>query len=292
MTVEDSKCDNADRVGEGSSTGRVPVTESSRISISIDDDNDNNNNTSIFNPNDITKIKVIPCHLFHPENRITREEAIDFNYHCKLGLKIGSKQNDTNEERLKEIIARVRAMFEGELKAMVIDVIKKECFARNIKWQGNPITKIDHLAKAWADDDTLQEGLWHCCFGAFAKEVDWESEYEQQAMEKLKFEYLEDEQAQREGSNQRGNKGCIAKLAKKVKRDIMKTINRKAAKTHGTILVSGCAPEIVGEYDNGKTKYKKRKGNSDFNFNELMHTKVCYKCFVIFVLSYTLQHNG
>ncbi len=41
MAVEDSKCDNADRVGEGSSTGRVPVTESSRISISIDDDNDN-----------------------------------------------------------------------------------------------------------------------------------------------------------------------------------------------------------------------------------------------------------
>jgi hypothetical protein len=128
------------------------------------------------------------------------------------------------------------------------------------------ITKIDYLAKAWADDDMLQEGLWHCCFGAFTKEVDWESEYEQQAMEKLKFEYLEDEQAQREGSNQRGNKGCIARLANKVKRDIMKTINRKAAKTHGTILVSGCAPEIFGEYDNRKTKYKKRKGNSDFNF--------------------------
>ena len=105
MAVEDSECDNADRVGKGSSAGRVPVTESSRISISINDDNDNNNNTSIFNPNDITKIKVIPRHLFHPENRITREEAIDFNYHCKLGLKIGSKQNDTNEERLKEIIA-------------------------------------------------------------------------------------------------------------------------------------------------------------------------------------------
>jgi hypothetical protein len=40
-------------------------------------------------------------------------------------MKIGSKQNDTNEERLKEIISRVRDLFEGELKAMVIDVIKK-----------------------------------------------------------------------------------------------------------------------------------------------------------------------
>jgi hypothetical protein len=119
MAVEESKCDNANRVGKGSSAGRVPVTESSRISISINDDNNNNNNnnnnnTSIFNPNDITKIKVIPHHLFHPENRITRKGAIDFNYHCKLGLKIGSKQNDTNEERLKETIAQVRDLFEGE----------------------------------------------------------------------------------------------------------------------------------------------------------------------------------
>jgi len=29
-------------------------------------------------------------------------------------LKIGSKQNDTNEERLKETIAQVRDLFEGE----------------------------------------------------------------------------------------------------------------------------------------------------------------------------------
>ena len=87
-----------------------------------------------------------------------------------------SKQNDTNEESLTGIIAQVRDLFEGELKAMVIDVIKKECIARKLKWQGNPITKIDHLAKAWADDDTLQEDLWHYRFGA-------------------------DEQAQHEGSN-------------------------------------------------------------------------------------------
>jgi hypothetical protein len=114
----------------------------------------------------------------------------------------------------------------------------------------------------------------------------WESEYEQHAMENLKFEYLEDMQAQREGLNRRGNKGCIAKLAKKVERDIVKTINRKAAKTHGTILVSFCAPEIVGEYNNGKTKYKKRKGNSDFNFND-----PCTQRYVINVLLSLFCHT-
>jgi hypothetical protein len=43
-------------------------------------------------------------------------------------VKNRSKQNDMNEEILKGIIAWVRDLFEGELKAMVLDVIKKECF--------------------------------------------------------------------------------------------------------------------------------------------------------------------
>ncbi len=52
----------------------------------------------------------------------------------------------------------------------------------------------------------------------------------------------------------------------------MKNINRKAAKTHGTILVSGSALVILGEYESGKTKYQKRKDNAGFNFNENLHT--------------------
>jgi hypothetical protein len=94
---------------------------------------------------------------------------------------------------------------------------------------------------------------------------------------KLKYKYLEDDQAQRVGTNQRGNKGCIAKLAAKVKRDIIKNINRKAAKTHGTILVSGSALVILGEYESGKTKYQKRKDNAGFNLNENLLTKACCK---------------
>jgi hypothetical protein len=92
---------------------------------------------------------------------------------------------------------------------------KRSVFGSNILYQGNPITKIDQLAKAQADYVKLQEDLWHCCFGAFAKEVDWESKYKQQAMEKLKFEYLDDEQAQHDGLNQRGNKGALQNWQKK-----------------------------------------------------------------------------
>jgi hypothetical protein len=134
---------------------------------------------------------------------------------------------------------------------------------------------MDQIAKAWVDDMKLQENLWHCCYGTFSKDIDWESEYKNKAMQKLKYKYLEDDQMQRPGLNQRGNKGCIAKLAAKVKWDIMKNIKRKVAKMHGMILVSGSAPVILAEYESGETKYKQRKDNAGFNFNKNLHTKVC-----------------
>ena len=100
-------------------------------------------------------------------------------------------------------------------------------------------------------------------FGLFSRQLDWENEFEKEAMEHLQFEYLEDENEV--GTNQKGKKGCITKLARKVK-------NRKAAKTHGLILVAGTAPELIGHYSNGKPKYKKRKNANDFNFDEECHT--------------------
>jgi len=148
------------------------------------------------NQHDTLAFKLIPRHLFHPENKISQEMAIDYNHHCKLGVKIGVRPNDPGEELLKGVIGKVQDLFEGELKAMVQDAIKRECSSRQICYQGNPITKMDQIAKAWAEDMTLQEDLWHCCYGTFAKDIDWESEYEIKAMEKLKYKYLEDDQAQ------------------------------------------------------------------------------------------------
>jgi hypothetical protein len=41
------------------------------------------------NQHDTSTLKLIPRHLFHPDNKISREMAIDYNHHCKLGIKIG-----------------------------------------------------------------------------------------------------------------------------------------------------------------------------------------------------------
>ena len=87
---------------------------------------------------------------------------------------------------------------------------------------------MSQLAAAWAEDDTLKENLWHCVFGSFSRQLDWENEFKKEAMERLWYEYLEDENEV--GTKQRGKKGCIAKLARQVKKEIVKSINRKPQK--------------------------------------------------------------
>jgi len=59
------------------------------------------------NQHDTLTFKLIPRHLFHPDNKISREMAIDYNHHCKLGIKIGVRPNDPGEELLKGMIGKV-----------------------------------------------------------------------------------------------------------------------------------------------------------------------------------------
>jgi hypothetical protein len=153
------------------------------------------------------------------------------------------------------------------LKSYIEKEITKECQRRNILYQGQPINKLDQVANAWAEDASLMSELWQCCFGSFWRQLDWENSLEKLVMKKMQFKYLDDENFQKEGTERRGNKGCVAKLATSAKKDIVKRINRKTRKTHGKMLVADQQPEYtVGE--DGKKKYKKRKNNKDFKFNE------------------------
>lgn len=125
-----------------------------------------------FNPNDDTVIKKITRELFDAENRVTREEAIDFNYRCNLGVNIRLGRSDEGEQILRNIIKRVRSTFDGHLKGMIEDVIKQECVKKGIQYRGQPITKMSQLADAWAADQTLAEKVWHCAFGVFFRKLD------------------------------------------------------------------------------------------------------------------------
>jgi hypothetical protein len=232
-----------------------------------------------FNPNDDTVIKKITRELFDVENRVTREEAIDFNYRCNLGVNIRSGRSDEGEQILRNIIKRVRSTFDGHLKGMIEDVIKQECVKKGIQYRGQPITKMSQLADAWAADQTLAEKVWHCAFGVFFRKLDWENTFEVEAMEQLQYQYIDDDDNDEgKGTQRRGNKGCVAKLATKVKREVVKCINQKTAKTHGIKVVAGSDPKILGKYANGKTIYKKRTvAIESFNFDPDVHTKQTLK---------------
>jgi hypothetical protein len=210
---------------------------------------------------------TIPRTLFHPENKITPTEARDYNYSCKLGYKLNEKGK---EAELMARIERYRDKIEGRLKSYIEKEITKECQQRNIRYQGQPIIKLSQVADAWAEDVKLMSELWQCCFGSFWRQLDWENSLEEQVMAKMRFKYLDDEKFQKEGTDRRGNKGCVAKLATSAKRDIVKRINRKARKTHGKFLVAGQQPEYTVGKD-GKKKYKKRKNNCDFTFDKERH---------------------
>jgi len=250
-------------------------------------ESNNHNNTThdencalpTFNPNDDTVIKNITRQLFDAEKRVTREEAIDFNYRCNLGVNIRSGRNDGGEDTLRNIIKTVRSTFDGHLKGMIEETIKQECVKKGIRYKGQPITKMSQLADAWAADQTLAEKVWHCAFGVFFRQMDWENEFEVKAMEQLKYRYIEDDDNDEgQGTQRRGNKGCVAKLATKVKREVVKCINRKTGKTHGIKVIAGTDPEILGTYANGKAKYKKRTSATDsFNFDPTLHTTQTHK---------------
>jgi hypothetical protein len=250
-------------------------------------ESNNHNNTThdencalpTFNPNDDTVIKNITRQLFDAEKRVTREEAIDFNYRCNLGVNIRSRIDDGGEDTLRNIIKTVRSTFDGHLKGMIEETIKQECVKKGIRYKGQPITKMSQLADAWAADQTLAEKVWHCAFGVFFRQMDWENEFEVKAMEQLKYRYIEDDDNDEgQGTQRRGNKGCVAKLATKVKREVVKCINRKTGKTHGIKVIAGTDPEILGTYANGKAKYKKRTSATDsFNFDPTLHTTQTHK---------------
>jgi hypothetical protein len=156
----------------------------------------------------------------------------------------------------------------------------------------NPLN-IEMLSKAWAEDETMMGDLWQCCYGIFARQLDWENFLEGKAMKKLKFTYIDDGR-KKEGTDQRGNKGCVAKLATKVKQDILKQINRRAKNTHGKMILAGRDPEYT--IVNGKEKKKKKNNSTEFSFDEennnaLAENMVCCHCLKYIIYYYCYMHS-
>ena len=213
--------------------------------------------TPIIDLNDRTKDRIIPRDLFHAEKKVLRDHAISYNVTCNLGLQL---DDNTGLDNLKDIIVDIRNRFKDYIQSALEDDIKKECNNQNITYNGQPITKVKNLGKAWADDAALAQQVWDVLYGKYRKKVDWDTQMEKEAMDCLKYKYAEAGGGNKVGTDKRGNKGCVAKLATKIKRDLMKAINRHCRKTHGKKVSSGRETNIIGIDSKGRKKYQRHKG--------------------------------
>jgi hypothetical protein len=142
---------------------------------------------------------------------------------------------------------------------------------------------IDDLAFVWSKNETLAENIWHCCIGQFNKMKTWEIQYQKQTMQQLNLKYLEDSNEPlvatqkkkdktivQKKTEMRGGKGCIAKLATLVKRDILRVINKAAKDTHKKLIVPKKRMGATKLTDSGSKVYARAK-SKQVEFDAAVH---------------------
>lgn len=229
---------------------------------------------------------------FQSDREITSGEAIVY---C---LKTNKSINVNNPEEVQNAVEELH-----KLKKNIKETI--QCYIVNdilINSKGLtlqdgttvPTRRIDDLTEVWAQNSDLAEQLWTILIKRYEDMGEWELKVEEQVMKSLNLEYVEDasmnDQLQvtikdrygtvtkvmhRKKSKIRGNKGCVAKLATLVKRDLVKQFNRAAFKTHKLVFTS--INPVVQINDGGKKQYKKQniKGSCFDAEKHLKKAKVC-----------------
>ena len=111
----------------------------------------------------------------------------------------------------------------------------------------------------------------------------WEIQYQKQTMQQLNLKYLEDSNEPlvakqkkkdktivQKKSEMRGGKGCIAKLATLVKRDILRVINKAAKDTHKKLIVPKKRMGATKLTDSGSKVYARAK-SKQVEFDAALH---------------------
>jgi hypothetical protein len=108
----------------------------------------------------------------------------------------------------------------------------------------------------------------------------WEIQYQKQAMQQLILKYLEDsneplvakqkKKDKQKKTEMRGGKGCIAKLATLVKRDILRVINKATKDTHKKLIVPKKRMGATKLTDSGSKVYARAK-SKQVEFDGAVH---------------------
>jgi hypothetical protein len=143
---------------------------------------------------------------------------------------------------------------------------------------GTPIPnrRMDDLCEVWSNNAGMAECMWNVLIKWYEDIGEWELTFEKEVMDSLSLEYVEENDGEQKlraeskdkygnvtkviqwkKSRIRGNKGCIAKVATQVKRDIIEQFNRASSATHG-LTITSVNPVITAD-DDGKKNMKNEK---------------------------------
>ena len=237
--------------------------------------------------------KKINIDAFHEDREITMADAIVYCLKTKKTVNVnnGSEIQDVIQE-LKQLKKNIKQTAQAYIHN---DVLTNSKALTLTDGTIVPSRRIDDLTEVWAKNESLAEQLWTILVKRYADMGEWELIFEEQVMDSLHLENVEDETMgetlkagikdrngnvtkviHRKKSKMRGNKGCVAKMVRLVKRDLIKQFNRATEKTHMTIMTS--VNPVVTVDDEGKKKYKKQNIKTS-TFSENLHlnkrAKVC-----------------
>ncbi len=224
---------------------------------------------------------------FHADREVSTGEAIA--YYIKTGKPINVSDEREVREAVHQLVQLKKTMKDTAQTLLVKDILMNSKGIKLPDGTAVPSRKLDDLCDIWAQNSHLAEEMWYLLIKRYEKMKGWELKLEEQVMDSLNLEYVEDpltaktlvanskdkdgnitKTVIRKKTSKRGAKGCIAKMMRLVKRDIIKQFNRAAKETHGLKMTS-VNPDVEEDEEGNKKYAKKNIKSSEFSHD--LHIK-------------------
>lgn len=137
------------------------------------------------------------------------------------GINMTIDQIQAEQEALEKARDETRCWAKHQITRVIMAEVKK---------QGFRALNLAQFGREWRDDgsNTNAKKVWECCFGVFERDPLWARKLEKMYMHVINTSYFEGKR----------RKGCFEQLITHVKNNLVKNLNKVAAKSHGDGLAS------------------------------------------------------
>ena len=127
----------------------------------------------------------------------------------------------------------------NQIDKLIVHYCLKCKYTYHADLKGNPkdvrqIKEFRNVLESWRDDgsEVNASRIWNCMFGQFDAKPGWEFEIERAFMELNKWEYIEVDSHMQKTFR----KGCVARLIRQCKVNMVKRLNNASKKTHHGLI--------------------------------------------------------